>query len=61
MSLSWISRNRSLSVSPRVRLVADTESDALRHKLESVQWKPENGFLKDQPSEARELPEPRAA
>ena len=47
MSLSWIS-NRSLKVSPRVRLVAEAEADALRRKLEGIEWRPENGFLKDQ-------------
>jgi hypothetical protein len=47
MSLSWITY-RSLKVSPRARLVADDESAALRRKLEALDWKPENGFLKDQ-------------
>ena len=47
MSLSWIS-NRSLRLSPRVRLVADGEADALRRKLEGIEWRPQNGFLKDQ-------------
>jgi len=47
MSLSWIS-NRSLKVSPRVRLVQDDEAEALRRKLEEIAWRPENGFLKDQ-------------
>ena len=47
MSLSWIS-NRSLKVSPRVRLVQDDEAEALRRKLEGIEWRPENGFLKDQ-------------
>jgi hypothetical protein len=47
MSLSWIS-DRSLKLSPRVRLVADGESDALRRKLEQVDWQPQNGFLRDQ-------------
>lgn len=47
MSLSWIA-NRSLKVSPKARLVADDESAALRRKLESLDWKPSNGFLKDQ-------------
>ena len=47
MSLSWIS-NRSLRVSPKVRLVGDEESEVLRRKLEALEWKPENGFLKDQ-------------
>ena len=47
MSLSWIA-NRSLKLSPRARLVADDESAALRRKLEALNWKPANGFLKDQ-------------
>ena len=47
MSLRWIS-DRSLKLSPRVRLVADGESDALRRKLEQVDWQPQNGFLRDQ-------------
>jgi hypothetical protein len=47
MDLSWIS-NRSLKVSPRVRLVDDSEAQALRRKLESIEWRPQNGFLKDQ-------------
>ena len=47
MSLLWI-RNRSLQLSPRARLVADEEAAALRRKLENLDWKPENGFLKDQ-------------
>lgn len=47
MSLSWIA-NRSLKVSPKARLVGEDESAALRRKLEALEWKPENGFLKDQ-------------
>jgi hypothetical protein len=47
MSLSWIT-NRSLQVSPKARLVADAETEALRRKLETLEWRPENGFLKDQ-------------
>jgi len=47
MSLSWFS-DRSLKVSPKVRLVEHDESDALRRKLESVDWQPAQGFLKDQ-------------
>jgi hypothetical protein len=47
MSLSWIA-NRSLNVSPRARLVGEDESAALRRKLEALEWKPSNGFLKDQ-------------
>ena len=55
MSLSWIS-NRSLKLSPRVRLVADGESDALLRKLEDIEWRPENGFLRDQVIEKTPLP-----
>jgi hypothetical protein len=47
MSLSWIS-NRSLRISPRARLVDDGEAEALRRKLEQIEWRPQNGFLKDQ-------------
>jgi len=63
MSLSWIS-NRSLNVSPRARLVADADAEALRRKLEHLEWRPQNGFLKDQVSEKTLLPDsrtPRAA
>ena len=51
MSLSWIGRNRSLELSPRARLVDDCAAEALRQKLEALQWRPQNGFLRD------ELPE----
>jgi hypothetical protein len=54
MSLSWIS-NRSMKVSPRVRLVDDGEAEALQRKLEAIEWKPQNGFLKDQVVEREEL------
>lgn len=47
MSLSWIA-NRSLKFSPRVRLVDDDAAEALRRKLESLEWKPSNGFLRDE-------------
>lgn len=47
MSLSWIS-NRSMRVSPRARLVDDSAAEALRRKLEAIEWRPQNGFLKDQ-------------
>ena len=50
MDLSWIS-NRSLRISPRARLVADGDAEALRRKLEQIAWRPENGFLKDQVTE----------
>lgn len=60
MSLSWIS-NRSLKLSPRVRLVEDGEAEALRRKLEGIEWRPENGFLKDQVIEKTQLPGSRAS
>lgn len=60
MSLSWIS-NRSLNMSPRVRLVADGDAEALRRKLEGIEWRPENGFLKDQVIEKTQLPGSRAS
>jgi hypothetical protein len=60
MSLSWIS-NRSLKMSPRVRLVADGEAAALRRKLEGLEWRPQNGFLKDQVIEKVPLAGSRAS
>ena len=58
MSLSWIV-NRSLKFSPRVRLVADDEAAALQRKLESLEWKPSNGFLRDQVAERSRATEAR--
>lgn len=49
MSLSWIGRKRSLEVSTRARLVNDAEVDRLLQRFESVEWRPENGFLRDLP------------
>jgi hypothetical protein len=60
MDLSWIS-NRSLKLSPRVRLVADGEADALRRKLDGIEWRPQNGFLKDQVIEKTPLVGSRAS
>ena len=51
MSLSWIGRIRSLELSPRARLVDDVAAEALRRKLETLQWRPQNGFIRE------ELPE----
>jgi hypothetical protein len=48
MNFSWIGSKRSLEVSPKARLVDDAEVDALLRKFEGLQFKPENGFLKDQ-------------
>jgi hypothetical protein len=58
MNLTWIGRNRSLEVSPRARLVDDREAEALRRKLEALQWRPQNGFLRDEVAERLELDEP---
>jgi len=55
MTFSWIS-NRSLKVSPKARLVADGEAEALRRKIEALDWKPQNGFLKDQMAERPPAP-----
>jgi hypothetical protein len=60
IGLSWIS-NRSLKLSPRVRLVEDGEAEALRRKLEGLEWRPQNGFLKDQVIEKTPLVGSRAA
>ena len=57
MSLSWIS-NRSLKVSPKVRLVEDGETEVLRQKLAALKWRPENGFLKDHEHDVRAPEEP---
>ncbi|MFO1394538.1 MAG: hypothetical protein U1F09_12310 [Steroidobacteraceae bacterium] len=59
MSLTWIT-NRSLKVSPRARLVADEEAAALRRKLESIEWRPEGGFLRDQTAARPRVPAPRS-
>lgn len=57
LNLTWIGRNRSLEVSPRARLVEDGEADALRRKLEALQWRPQNGFLRDEVSARLEVDE----
>jgi hypothetical protein len=46
MIRSWFG-DHSLKVPTKARLVEDGESEALRRKVESLQWKPENGFLRD--------------
>jgi hypothetical protein len=64
MTFSWIGSKRSLEVSPKARLVDDAEADALLRKIEALQFKPANGFLKDQVLDRAELPayrESRAA
>ena len=43
--------DQSLKLPTKARLVDDGESEALRRKLESVAWKPANGFLRDQVQE----------
>ena len=57
MTMIWIGRNRSLEVSPRVRLVDDGEAEALRRKLEALQWRPQNGFLRDELPDRPQLEE----
>jgi len=57
MAMIWIGRNRSLEVSPRVRLVDDGEAEALRRKLEALQWRPQNGFLRDELPDRLQLEE----
>ena len=64
MNFSWIGSKRSLEVSPKARLVGDAEVDALLRKFEGLQFKPENGFLKDEVPEkvaGEALRESRAA
>ena len=41
----------SLKVPTKARLVDDGDSEALRRKLESLDWQPANGFLRDQVQE----------
>ena len=41
----------SLRVPTKARLVDDGDSEALRRKLESLDWQPANGFLRDQVQE----------
>jgi hypothetical protein len=48
MNLLWIGRNRSLEVSPRARLVDDVDAAVLQQKREALQWRPANGFLRDE-------------
>jgi hypothetical protein len=48
MNFSWIGRNRSLELSPRVRLVDDIDARILEQKREALAWRPQNGFLKDE-------------
>jgi hypothetical protein len=48
MNLSWINRNRSLELSPRARLVDDIDAKVLERKRETLAWRPQNGFLKDE-------------
>lgn len=59
MNLTWIGRKRSLELSPRARLVADAEAEALRRKREALDWRPSNGFLLDD-SRRRGDPAPAA-
>lgn len=51
MKFSWIGRNRSLELSPRVRLVDDIDARILEQKREALAWRPRHGFLKDERDE----------
>jgi hypothetical protein len=51
MNLSWIGRNRSLELSPRARLVDDIDAEVLQRKREALDWRPQNGFLRDERDE----------
>jgi hypothetical protein len=53
MNFSWIGRNRSLELSPRVRLVDDIDARILEQKREALAWRPQNGFLKDERDDRR--------
>ena len=46
--------DHSLKVPTKARLVDDGDSEVLRRKLDSVAWKPANGFLRDQVQERSE-------
>jgi len=59
MAFSWIGNKRSLEVSPKARLVSDAEVDALLRKIEAGQWRPENGFPKDQQAATPDLTTPQ--
>jgi hypothetical protein len=43
--------DQSLKLPTKARLVDAGASEALRRKLESVEWQPANGFLRDQVQE----------
>jgi hypothetical protein len=54
MRLSWLF-DRGLDVPTKARLVDDSEAEALRRKVESVNWQPPSGFLKDRQVESRRI------
>jgi len=47
MNFSWIGRNRSLELSPRVRLVDACAGGARGRERGALPWRPQKGFLKD--------------
>jgi hypothetical protein len=54
MRLSWLF-DRGLHVPTKARLVDDSEAEALRRKVESVNWQPPSGFLKDRQVESKRV------
>ena len=53
-------RSATESNDPHRIAVDDAEADALLRKLESLEWRPQNGFLKDEVDSRREQLEERA-
>ena len=47
-SLSWLTQ-RSMQISPRAKLVSDEEAQKLRERLAQVNYRPQIGFLVEQP------------
>lgn len=54
MRLSWLF-DRGMDVPTKARLVDDSEAEALQRKLESVNWQPPSGFLKDRQVVSRRI------
>jgi hypothetical protein len=44
-------------MSPRARLVDDLDAEVLQRKREALQWRPQNGFLKDEIEERDDFEE----
>jgi hypothetical protein len=46
--MSWLTP-RSMQISPRAKLVSDEEAQKLRERLSQVSYRPQNGFLVEEP------------